>query len=147
MADIYLRGKTWWARVQKNGQDIRESLGTRSESVARDRLRVWLNDLEAQAWGAKPRLTLNAVIAAFIKDHGPTLRPNTLKRYGVSIVWLNEHFKGRLLLEIKTADLEEFETYRRTMGVSAPTIRRDLACLSTIYGFAIENEWADTTPP
>ena len=146
MADIYLRGKTWWGRVQKNGQDIRESVGTRSESVARDRLRIWLNDLEAQAWGAKPRLTLNAVIASFIKEHGPTLRPNTLKRYGVSIVWLDEHFKGRLLLEIKPADLKEFETYRRTMGVSAPTIRRDLACLSTIYGFAIENEWADTNP-
>lgn len=143
MADIYLRGKTWWGRVQKNGQDIRESLRTRSESVARDRLRIWLNDLEAQAWGAKPRLTVNAVIAAFIKEHGPTLRPATLRRYGVSIAWLDEHFKGRLLLDLKMADLKEFETARRTMGVTAPTIRRDLACLSTIFGFAIENEWAD----
>lgn len=146
MADIYLRGKTWWARVQKNGQDIRESLGTRSESVARQRLTVWLADLEAQAWGGKPRLTLNAVIAAFITDHGPSLRPSTLRRYGVSINWLNEHFKGFLLLDVKAKDLKDFETVRRTAGASAPTVRRDLACLSTIFGFAIENEWADINP-
>ncbi|WP_345820184.1 site-specific integrase [Methylobacterium fujisawaense] len=146
MADIYLRGKTWWARVQKNGQDIRESLGTRSESVARQRLAVWLSDLEAQAWGGKPRLTLNAVIASFITDHGPSLRPSTLRRYGVSINWLNEHFKGSLLLELRAKDLKEFETARRTAGASAPTVRRDLACLSTIFGFAIENEWADLNP-
>lgn len=146
MADIYLRGKTWWGRVQKNGQDIRESLGTRSESVARQRLAVWLSDLEAQAWGGKPRLSLNAVIASFITDHGPSLRPSTLRRYGVSINWLNEHFKGSLLLELRAKDLKEFETARRTAGASAPTVRRDLACLSTIFGFAIENEWADLNP-
>lgn len=146
MADIYLRGKTWWARVQKNGQDIRESLGTRSESVARQRLAVWLSDLEAQAWGGKPRLTLNAVIASFITEHGPSLRPSTLRRYGVSINWLNEHFKGFLLLDLKAKDLKDFETARRTAGASAPTVRRDLACLSTIFGFAIENEWADLNP-
>ncbi|MBN4095596.1 site-specific integrase [Methylobacterium sp. OT2] len=146
MADIYLRGNTWWGRVQKNGQDIRESLGTRSESVARQRLAVWLSDLEAQAWGGKPRLSLNAVIASFITDHGPSLRPSTLRRYGVSINWLNEHFKGGLLLELRAKDLKEFETARRTAGASAPTVRRDLACLSTIFGFAIENEWADLNP-
>ena len=146
MADIYLRGKTWWGRVQKNGQDIRESLGTRSESVARQRLAVWLSDLEAQAWGGKPRLSLNAVIASFITEHGPSLRPSTLRRYGVSINWLNEHFKGSLLLELRAKDLKEFETARRTAGASAPTVRRDLACLSTIFGFAIENEWADLNP-
>ncbi|WP_407521904.1 tyrosine-type recombinase/integrase [Methylobacterium oryzisoli] len=146
MADIYLRGKTWWGRVQKSGQDLRASLGTRSEVVARQRLAIWLSELEAQAWGAKPRLTLNAVMADFIREHGPTLRPSTLRRYGVSITWLNQQLGARLLLEIKTADLKEFETSRRTAGATAPTIRRDLACLSTIFGFAIEKEWADVNP-
>jgi hypothetical protein len=46
MAGIYLRGKTWWGRVQKDGQDLRQSLETRSESVARGRLKVWLDELE-----------------------------------------------------------------------------------------------------
>ncbi|ACA18423.1 integrase family protein [Methylobacterium sp. 4-46] len=146
MADIYLRGQTWWGRVQKDGKDLRASLGTRSEGVARQRLAIWLGELEAQAWGAKPRLTLNTVMAEFIREHGPTLRPSTLRRYGVSIAWLDEHFRGKLLLEIKPADLRAFETARRTAGASAPTVRRDLACLSTIFAFAIEKEYADLNP-
>lgn len=146
MADIYLRGKTWWGRVQKDGKDLRQSLHTRVESVGRERLRSWLNELEAQAWGAKPKLTLGSVIAAFVREHGPTLRPATLRRYSVSINWLNEHFGDKLLLDLRPADLKEFETARRTAGAMAPTIRRDLACLSTVFGFAIEHEWAEVNP-
>jgi integrase len=47
---------------------------------------------------------------------------------------------------IGSADLIEFETARRSEGVSPPTIRRDLACLSSLYGFAIEREVVDTNP-
>lgn len=146
MADIYLRGKTWWGRVQKNGQDIRSSLQTRSQSVARERLKVWLDELEASGWGAKPRLTLNAVMDAFQIEHGPSLRPKTLKRYGISIDWLDAFFGDKLLLALRPADLKDFETDRRSKGASAPTVRRDLATLSTIFSFAIEKEWADSNP-
>ncbi|MFH7191074.1 hypothetical protein ACHWGL_29620, partial [Klebsiella pneumoniae] len=110
------------------------------------RLRVWLNELEAQAWGGKPRLTLNAVIAAFITEHCPSLRPSTVRRYGVSIAHLNAALGDRLLLSLRPADLKDFETARRTAGASAPTVRRDLGCLSTVFGFAIESEWADVNP-
>ncbi|MGH1574311.1 tyrosine-type recombinase/integrase [Methylobacterium sp. P31] len=146
MADVYLRGKTWWGRVQKNGQDLRQSLQTRSQSVARERLKIWLDELEAQSWGAKPRYTLNVVMDEFQKEHGRTLRPSTLRRYGVSIDHLDAALGDRLLLSIRASDLKEFETARRSAGASAPTVRRDLACLSTIFGFAIENEWADINP-
>lgn len=146
MAGIYLRGKTWWGRVQKDGQDLRQSLETRSESVARSRLRVWLDELEALAWGGKPRLTVNAVMDEFQKEHGPTLRPSTLRRYGVSIDHLDAFLGDKLLLAVRSSDLKDFETARRTAGASAPTVRRDLACLSTVFGFAIEKEWADLNP-
>lgn len=146
MAGIYLRGKTWWGRVQKDGQDLRQSLQTRSESVARGRLKVWLDELETLSWGGKPRLTLNAVMDEFQKEHGPTLRPSTLRRYGVSIDHLDGFFGDMLLLAIRASDLKDFETHRRTAGASAPTVRRDLACLSTVFGFAIEKEWADINP-
>lgn len=146
MAGIYLRGKTWWGRVQKDGQDLRQSLQTRSESVARGRLKVWLDELETLSWGGKPRLTLNAVMDAFQTEHGPSLKPKTLKRYGISIDWLDEAFGDRLLLDLRPADLKEFETARRSKGASAPTVRRDLATLSTVFSFAIEKEWADVNP-
>lgn len=146
MAGIYLRGKTWWGRVQKDGQDLRQSLQTRSESVARGRLKVWLDELETLSWGGKPRLTLNAVMDEFQKEHGPTLRPSTFRRYGVSIDHLDAALGDKLLLAIRSSDMKDFETLRRSAGASAPTVRRDLACLSTVFGFAIEKEWADLNP-
>ncbi|MFG1461793.1 site-specific integrase [Xanthobacter sp. DSM 24535] len=146
MANVYKRGKTWWGRAQKDGQEFRRSLETRSESVARERLRTWLAELDAGAWGAKPKITLNEAADTFILEHGPTLRKSSVKRYGTSIQWLDENMGGKLLTSISSADLKEFETWRRSMGATAPTVRRDLACLSSIYGFAIEKEWVDANP-
>jgi len=146
MAGIYRRGKTWWGRVQRDGKDHRQSLETRSESVARKRLETWVRDLANSGWGEKPRLTLNEVLAAFTKDHLPTIRPGSSKRYGSSIDWLDERLGDRPLTEIGRAAMSDFETWRRTMGASAPTIRRDLACLSSVFSFAIEREWIETNP-
>lgn len=146
MANTYLRGKTWWGRVQVKGEELRRSLETRSEGVARERLAAWVDELKAVSWGAKPRFTLNEVMAAFTREHGPTLRPSTLIRYGTSIDLLDEKLGTKQLLAISTADLKEFETWRRSSGVTAPTIRRDLATLSSVFSFAIENQWADTNP-
>jgi integrase len=146
MANVYKRGATWWGRAQKNGEEFRRSLETRSESVARERLRTWLDELDASAWGGRPKVNFNTAAAVFVSEHGPTLRPGSLKRYGSSITWLEERFSDKLIASISTADLREFETWRRSMGASAPTVRRDLACLSSIYGFAIEKEWVDANP-
>lgn len=146
MAGIYKRGKTWWGRCQRAGKDIRVSLETRSESVARKRLAAWTAELEASAWGEKPRMTLNEVADLFIREHVGTLRPSTARRYGASIEWLDQRLGSLLLNQITSAVLVEFETWRRSAGVSAPTIRRDLSTLSSIFTFAIEREWIDANP-
>jgi integrase len=146
MANVYLRGKTWWGRAQKNGQELRRSLETRSESLARERLRVWLDELDDETWGKRPKVTLNEAADAFIREHLPTLRPKSIQRYGVSIKWLDDKLGLLQLAAIGTKELKEFETWRRSMGASAPTIRRDMACLSSIYSFAMENEWIELNP-
>src|SRR6476659_3655195 len=43
-----------------------------------------------------------------------------------------------VLDQIGTAELAEFERKRRAAGASPPTVRRDLACLSSIFGSCIE---------
>lgn len=48
--------------------------------------------------------------------------------------------------QIGSAQLIDFETARRTEGVVPPTIRRDLACLSSLYGFLIEREIVEVNP-
>src|SRR5690606_33030645 len=101
---------------------------------------------DAAGWGDKPRRPLNEVADEFILQHLPTLRPGSAKRYGVSLDWLDKKLGARFLDDIGSAELVEFETWRRSMGASPPTIRRDLACLSSVYSFAIEREWVSTNP-
>ena len=146
MANIYKRGEIWWGRAQKDGEEFRRSLETRSESVARDRLRTWLGDLDADKWGSRPKITVDTAANLFLREHGPSLRPGSTKRYFSSIKWLVEQMGEKLIASIGSAELREFETWRRTRGASPPTVRRDLACLSSIYSFAIEKEWVEANP-
>jgi hypothetical protein len=46
----------------------------------------------------------------FQKEHGPTLRPSTVRRYGVSIDHLDAFLGDKLLLSVRSSDLKDFET-------------------------------------
>lgn len=143
MASIYKRGSTWWARAQRKGQEYRQSLETRDRRVAEKRLRDWLERLEAQSWGDRPRVALATAVRHFIVEYLPTLKPSSATRYGVSLKWLADRFDGKFLDEIGREELSGFESWRRGLGASNPTIRRDLACLSSVFTFCEDREWID----
>lgn len=146
MASVYRRGRQWWGRVQRQGRELRQPLKTTDKSVAKERLREWLDRLDAIAWGEKPRRTFDDAMLKFDDEHLPTLRPRAAQRYRTSIVHLTDSFEGLFLDQITSAKLAEFEAKRRADGVSAPTIRRDLACLSSMFGCCIDWEWLDVNP-
>lgn len=143
MAGIYRRGKVYWARAQRGGREYRRSLKTENRSIAEKRLRQWLGDLDAVAWGDKPQRSFEEAAGRFIREHLTTLRPRAAQRYGTSLKNLAEHFAGKYLGQITSAELSEFETRRRTAGVRPGTIRRDLACLSSMLTSAIDWEWIE----
>lgn len=143
MAGLYRRGKVYWGRTQRQGREFRRSLQTTNRAVAEKRLRQWADELEGQAWGEKPRRTFDEAAAKFIREHLTTLKPGGAKRYGISLKNLARHFAGKGIDQIKTAELSAFETARRTDGLSAGTVRRDLACLSSMLTSAIEWEWIE----
>lgn len=143
MAGLYRRGKIYWARAQRNNIDERRSLKTSNRAIAESRLRQWLDELDAIAWGDKPRRSYADAEEKFIREHLTTIKAKSALRYGVSLKNLSEHFGGKMLQQITTAELSEFETKRRTQGVRPGTIRRDLACLSSLLTSSIEWEWID----
>jgi Site-specific recombinase XerD len=146
MAGLYRRGAVYWARAQRGGREYRRSLKTRSRSVAERRAREWLDELDAVAWGDKPRRFFDEAVKKFTLEHIPTIKPNSAKRYGVSMGHLSLHFAGKMLHQITSAELSAFETKRRTTGAKAGTIRRDFACLSSILTSCVEWEWAEENP-
>lgn len=143
MATMYRRGKTYWGRAQRNGREFRTSLKTTHRSVAEKRYREWLGQLEAVAWGDRPRRAFQDAYERFISEHCSTIKPKSALRYGVSIKWLADKFGGMFVDQIGREQLSDFETWRRGMGASPPTIRRDLACLSSILTSCEEWEWLE----
>lgn len=143
MAGIFRRGRIWWGRAQRAGREHRRSLQTADRSIAERRLRQWLAELDATKWGDKPRRSFEETADRFIREHLTTLKPGGAKRYGVSLKNLALHFGGKGLHEISSATLSDFEAARRKDGVTPSTIRRDLACLSSMLTSATDWEWIE----
>lgn len=143
MANIYKRGQTWWARAQRDNQEYRRSLKTGNRSVAEKRLRQWLEELDATRWGERARVAFSAAARAFIVEYLPTIKVSSATRYGISIKWLSDHFGECFLDDIGRKEMTDFVSWRRGLGVSSPTIRRDLACLSSIFTFCDDKEWIE----
>lgn len=146
MASIYQRGETWWGRFQYKGQEVRQSLETKTRSVAEKRAAKWEKEVKAQAWGEGAGKTYDDAMLSFLDTHCPTLRPASAARYDQSAKHLTRFFTGMALNAISSSTLHEFVVKRR-QEVSAPSVRRDLACLSSMYTHAIvDREWCDANP-
>lgn len=81
-----------------------------------------------------------------MREHIPTLKESSARRYAVSLKNLAEDFSGLTLDQIAPASLSGFETRRRGAGLRPGTIRRDLACLSSLLTSCQEWEWIDANP-
>src|SRR5690348_16469942 len=161
MASIYQRGRQWWGRFQRKGKTYRQPLKTAVESVARRRLGELIEQHDRVMWGDAPRRTFDDLALEFIDRHLPNIKPRSAKRYGLSIRAMTDHFEGLYLDEITSSRLADFVDKRREGGIRIPekmigrrapkpitpaAIRRDLACLSSMFGCAIEWEWVDHNP-
>jgi integrase/recombinase XerD len=146
MAKIYKRGETFWGRVSYKGKDCRKSLETTSASIARQRLLTFVADVKAGKWGDKPRRKFEDAANKFIDEHFPRIKHNSAKRYRVSLMNLLDGLHVEFLDEIGSAALSDFEVRRRKAGVSNGTIRRDLMCLSSLFGCAVDWEWMSDNP-
>lgn len=140
------RGGVWWSRIVKNGTPHEQSLQTGNLGLAKERLETVRKNLTASQFGEKPRRTFDEAAIRFAKEHYKTLKPKSRKRYGVSLRNLVDHFQGVYLDDVGSAKLGDFEKARLASGVTTTTVRRDLACLSSLYSRAEEWEWVTSNP-
>ena len=143
MAKPYKRGSVYWGRVQRQGKEFRRSLGTSDRRIAERRLQQWIEDMESLAWGDRPPRAWAEVWERFMREHCTTLKPASAKRYAVSLKNLSRVLDGKTIQQVRPSLLSEFVTMRRNESASAPTIRRDLVCLSVIMTLCEEWEWIE----
>jgi integrase len=146
VARIFRRGRTYWGRAQRQNREFRRSLKTSDRRTAEKRFRAWLDELDATAWGEKPKRTYAEAEDRFIREHLTAIKPRSAQRYGVSLKNLSEHFGHMTLDQIGSAELSAFESRRRSDCVTSSTIRRDLACLSSLLTSCVDWEYVDSNP-
>lgn len=145
--NIRKRGSVFWYRITKDGRTFEGSLQTGKLELARQRLESIRQELTASRFGEKPRRLFDDAALAFLKEHCKRhLKRKSRLRYGVSLRNLAKHLQGMYLDEISSAVLGAFERARLDAGATTATVRRDLACLSSLYSRAEEWEWVTFNP-
>lgn len=144
--NLYKRAGIWWGRKTYKGTRYRFSLETTSVRDAQSRYATKIAELTAEAWGEKPSRSFDEAAEKFVGEHLPRLKPSAANRYMISLRWLAENFAGVKLSDITRGPLYEFEQSRYRAGAAKPTIRRDLACLSSVISSARSWGWIDDNP-
>lgn len=85
-----------------------------------------------------------AVATKWAREYLPaSVKPNTAKRYEVSVKQLKPYFKDKAIDEIGKADIGNYVSARQGAGVGNGTIRRDLSALASILDFAEGLGWRE----
>jgi integrase/recombinase XerD len=147
MRGLYTRNGIFWARFKVRGIEYRESLRTRSRSVAERRLKAVRQEVEDRAYfGAAEAVSWPAAVIAWdeaIKRSGK--RPATMARYLMSLAQLRPWLDAREVQRIDMDLLREIVRTRRKL-VSNATVRRDLTAISSVLDHAIDEGWIEENP-
>jgi integrase/recombinase XerD len=148
MRGIYTRNGIYWARFKVRGVEYRESLRTRSLSVAERRLKAARQAVEDRVYfGASEPVSWPAAVIAWdaaIKRQGK--RQTTIKRYLVSLAQLRPFLDSRDVQTIDLALIREIVKTRGKAGATNATIRRDLTAISSVLDVAIDEGWLEENP-
>lgn len=148
MRGLYQRNGIFWARFKVRGIEYRESLRTRSLSVAERRLKAARQAVEDRVYfgAAEPVSWPAAVVAwdAAIKRQGK--RQGTITRYLVSLTQLRPFLDARDVQTIDVSVVREIVKARAKHGATNATIRRDLTAMSSVLDVAMDEGWIEENP-
>lgn len=143
---LYWRGEIIWARFKVRGVEYRESLRTRTVSVAEKRLKVRKQEVIDHAhFGAQePTSWMAAVISwASLGHKALNIKPGTFERYQVSLGQLRAWLDDKEVHEIDTRLLKQVVKDRQKLGVTNATIRRDMTAVSSVLAHCVDEEWVE----
>lgn len=135
--NLYKRGKTYWARFTVDGVERRQSLRTIHVAEARKRLAKLKETAEHDSFWGGSQMPWEAAMLRYKEEVLPAaVKPNTAKRYEVSLRQVSPHLEGKAMHSITTRDLSEMISARRKARATNATIRRDLTAISRVFAAA-----------
>ena len=138
--DTYHEFAIWWIKYYQGGRAVRESTGTKKETVARRVLRAREGDVE-HGIPINPkmgRVTFEDAATDVLNDY----KINGRKSHAVTKRRLELHlrpvFRGKRLIAITTADVRAFVATRLHAGAANGEVNRELSVLKRMFSLAIQ---------
>lgn len=153
----FWRGNTLWGRIQANGADVKWSLRTDDPATALSRRKAeHQRQIAATRYGDQRR-TWQEVFEAWERFIVDEVSGKTVTRYASSLSVLQPYLDGLYLDEIDKKLVGSIvEARQRTphipkgkkkaIKVTNATIKRDLTALSSVLGYAVDQEWREDNP-
>ena len=146
---IFKRGSVYWYHFYFNGQHIQESTKQGNPKLARTMEAAHRTRLVKAAAGIEePMLSprLSEFAEEFLKLVKVERKPQTYRRYSVSLVSLKEAFGNKRLSEITPEEIDRYKQSRLNSGRKGSTINRDLACLRRLLRVAVKRNKLRSSP-
>lgn len=143
---IFRRGKVLWISYCQDGQEIRESSGSKAHAVARDLLRKRQGEQEAGTLLPREarKLTVREALALLVADYERRERRTLRSLHGHVAAW------NAAMGDLEVAKLDfplldaQAQNWRKEAGVSAATINRRMAALRKAVRLAVRFKLAAT---
>lgn len=143
---LFTRNGIYWARFKVKGVEYRESLRTRSESVAVKRAAAVKKDVEERVYyGAADPVSWQAAVVEW-HAKGPaahSLKPRTFDRYVTSLGQLREWLDDKEVQRIDVKLLKSIVAERQKREASNATIRRDMTAISSVLAYCVDVDWIE----
>jgi integrase len=147
MGRIYQRGRIWWVRYYRNGQEFNESSYSEKEADAKKLLKTRLGEIALGRFaGPKAEKILFAELAEdFVTDYRIRGRKSQTK-IQFKVKPLLDAFKNDRAKSITTDRIKHYIEQRQAAGAAAATINRELSVLKRAFNLALQAEKITSKP-
>jgi len=147
----------WWMGYTANGEQLYESTKTGSKDLARKILKQREAEIvlgRFKVGWAGERMTFAALCDDFLSSHSSTLSANSQENHRIFTKHLRDFFGDRTLTEIDEGAVVNYRNHRRNQPirwdknrkVKGATVNREVACLHTIFQFALKRKYIGENP-
>lgn len=137
----------WYVRFRDaSGKRVKRSTGTTDRREAGELEGKWrLEARQQRLWGTQPRYTFDQLMLRYLEETQGTKR--SAERDAWTVKRLQPFFTGRVLNELKRADVRGYIASRRAAGVKGSTVNRELGLLSVALNRArLDWDWEIPNP-
>lgn len=146
MSYIYKRGEVYWFQAKIDGRTYRESLHTKSISIARKEAPKRVEKLKGEIYRGDLKISWSQAVIEWSDHIEKQVGGNSAKRYAVSLKQCEPYLKPFNVQNINGKIITDLMTGRAKDGATNATIRRDLTAISSVLEYAIGREWIETNP-